>query len=212
VASERDTSLFRDQPATAQGNVPYAGRSVPSSHRSPSVPVTIYAARFQPLHNGHVRDLTETLTMLCEGAILVIGVVTSATLSPASTDATGDENFDDERNPWSPVLACIAAARIAASLHARHPSVSIAPTLLPRPSRAWPAIVRMFPGPRTWVVPQRGERHDERKAHFFSQQGDAVVRINSPRGVDGFSIRTALARGDRDASRNIPDEVVDIYK
>jgi hypothetical protein len=188
-----------------------APRNDTPSPRSGSL--IIYAARFQPLHNGHVRDLEMVHNRLVDGMSLIIGVVTAAgeTAEGPGIATTADEHFEASRNPWPSVVCCRAAARVASVLEQDRPKIPVIATLLPRPSRSWRVITTMLPGDRTWVIPEREEEHDERKAAFFVGQGDRLLRIPSPRIASGHEIRAAITAGSPRSADHLPLSVADLY-
>lgn len=165
--------------------------------------VVIYAARFQPLHLGHMADLEAAASDLAPEETLVIAVVTGRQSHSQRADGPGErlaeagaDNFAADRNPWTTAQRLLAASIVAAELRAKHSDKGVTSCLIPRPSLGWQWITDWFPGQRTWVLPSRGERFDEEKALYYSSRGDSVKRVLTSRTYSGWTIRSAFAAGD----------------
>ena len=164
----------------------------------------IYAARFQPFHRDHLQVIMEFLAH--NSMPLVVAVVRPLRtdwLNQDQFDDVGDEHHKPARNPFSAVqvMSMVNAALFKAGVAER-----TLLTVLPRPShgRSWELIEQLFPQPRSWVIPQRGESWDESKALFFQQQGDSVLRISVPRTTSGQAIRANVYEQSRPAIESVP--------
>ncbi len=165
----------------------------------------IFPGRFQPFHNDHDAVVQRFLQDFPD-AILCLAIVFDFAIDEASADdydIQSIEHFRPERNPWSPWQRLSSIQGYIRSLGTSR----LLTTLIPRPSRlhSWKIIDGMFPIQRTWIIPACGEAWDDKKADFFKEMGDEVVRISITSQVDGLSIRNALAQKQFDfVVRSVP--------
>lgn len=83
---------------------------------------------------------------------------------------------------------------------------------LVRPELAWSTVELVFGGPRTWIVPDVGERFDDLKADFFTARGDAVLRLCAPVRTSGFLVRKLIAERDPRLVEHVPSSVAAIVE
>jgi len=163
----------------------------------------IFPGRFQPFHNGHDAVVRRFLTCYSDSN-LCLGIIFDYTRNDIHGDAYDEESaehFVPERNPWTTYQRLSAIETYIRSQH----SARLLTTLLPRPSRlhSWQIIRSMFPGKRMWVIPACGESWDDRKATFFEDMGDEVLRITAPSEPNGYNIRRAFAEKQYEIVKNL---------
>jgi len=136
--------------------------------------------------------------------VAIVRAIESGWLTNDSFDEASREHHEPDRNPLSAVevMTIVNAALINSGV-----ADKTLLTLLPRPARGlnWGIITQLFPGPRVWLIPQRGESWDESKASFFQEQGDRVLRISVPRTASGYEIRTQLSTMGQAVFESVPE-------
>lgn len=180
-------------------------RSADDFGRREGCRVLVFSGRFQPFHEGHAEVVEACLE---RGERLAIAVVVAMPFPKDRADPfdrASAEHFARDRNLWCPLEVLRMVDTLIA---ARWPDRATS-FLLPRPSRglAWGAVECMLPGHRVWVVPERGEEWDEKKAAFFASMGDEVLRIPLARRASGRSIRRAVAVGADLGTVGVPVEI-----
>ena len=177
--------------------------------RRPVERYTILPGRFQPPHNDHVALVRQLAATVSDP--LYLGLITHAPLLVAGPepDMPEMEHFDAEaRRQNQPERTPFTFAQRAAmwrSIFVTEMDDLPAPQViaLPRPESAWPWIEAVFPGLRTWVVPDCGEPFDDMKARFFAARGDRVIRPRLPATTDGQVVRSVLGDPGR-LAENVP--------
>lgn len=173
----------------------------------------IYLGRFQPFHADHL-NIVQQFIIKHPTSHLVLAAVRGVPESELIADeyqALSSEHFRPERNPFGAVTTLRMLDAVARARLDGHAVV----TLIPRPSRGrtWQVICSLLPGPRTWIVPDRGEPWDNTKAQFFAGMGDAVLRMTLRRSISGRTIRDLLSRDEYDkALATVPAEVATILE
>lgn len=131
---------------------------------------------------------------------LYLGLITHAPLLVAGPDhdvpeielfdAEARRQNQPERTPFSFAQRAAMWRSVFVTEMADLPAPRV--MALPRPESAWPWIEAVFPGLRTWVVPDCGEPFDDMKARFFAAKGDRVIRPRLPATTDGRVVRAVL--------------------
>ena len=155
---------------------------------------TILPGRFQPPHNDHVALVREVATTVPPP--LYLGLIVHAPDLAADPDAhmgldsEARQHNQPERNPFTFAERHAMWQYILARELADVPAPII--LALPRPESAWSWITSVFPGQRTWIVPDCGEAFDDMKARFLSCKGDRVARVAQRPTTDGRQVRALL--------------------
>lgn len=174
-------------------------------------PALIFPGRFQPFHDGH-DEVVQSVLDAHRPPHLVLAVVFDVSLSKSDEfDAASAEHFRPERNPFDPLTVHDMLQRF---MTARHPG-RVQVVMIPRPARGrtWQLLERMLPAQRSWVVPDAGEAWDERKAAFFAEMGEAVLRVPHRPDVSGRELRAAMSRGDwQEVARQVPAGLVPLLR
>jgi nicotinamide mononucleotide adenylyltransferase len=161
-----------------------------------SVGYVIFAARFQPLHNGHVAALLEYKALGKLNDALVLAVVSSSpAVGTPDRDfvAAASEDFSVDRNPWS----VSQRLRAVTAVNETYLGGTAVVTAIPRPDLGWPIIELWFPSPRTWIIRRAGinDSFDDAKERFRAARGDEVLRVRDRTGISGREARELFARG-----------------
>ena len=156
----------------------------------------LFCGRFQPFHIGHEMVVRKLIRSCSREDHIVVCVIHahnqddfggSRDLIPGAA-----EHHCSERNPWPVEVRLRALHALRDALAAEMISRSaLSVTAIPRPDSYFENMKRWFPSERVWVIPRAGEDFDERKASFFTEKGERVVRIVDSTKVSGWRLRTA---------------------
>lgn len=164
--------------------------------------------RLQPPHVDHLTTVKQALAITPDR--LIMGLIVSP-VNPAPPygpfELEAGLQHLPERNPFTYLerVALLEAALDEALAPADRARVHI--MALPRPETAWSWVCAIFPGERTWFVPDLGETFDDLKARYFQAQGDSVVRLPQKATTDGRLVRDLLRQGDPAFAGHLPGPV-----
>ena len=152
----------------------------------------IFPARFQPLHNDHLKILKQVVKEITEYIFLGI-IIRPPLIGEPGTKFEMEARIQNspERNPFTPTERMIMV-RDCIREELPQNFNKVIPVFLPRPEANWDIIKTIFEGIRIWIVPDVGEEFDDMKVNFFRSKGDQVYRIKITPTTDGYSIRKSL--------------------
>lgn len=180
----------------------------------------IFVGRFQPFHVGHYYTVERIVSQMYDEDRLVVGVISEVVSSQVSEILSRDyyeatqEHQIQEKNPWPVGVRLEAVHRVIEDLGNRFDVSRVLSCAILRPSLYLRDLRSWFPGNRVWVLPNVVDDLEERKRHFFEEQGEIVLNLGArERMASGSTMRELLYDGRREEfERFVPSCLLDFYR
>lgn len=171
----------------------------------------VLPGRLQPPHNDHLELICRAIELATRTQPVAVALLVAAPEHGPPRDAFDEEARRHHEPARCPFSFWERKRMLEAALDPAHLArVDIVP--LPRPEQAWEWVSAVFPGRRTWIVPDSGEAFDDEKARFFRSRGDAVHRVALPPTTDGRLVRALISARDPRLAQHVPPAVRDLIE
>lgn len=163
----------------------------------------IFPGRFQPFHNDHLQVIRQALVI---ARPIFIGIILNVVYEPniaTPFEFEARRQNSPERSLFSAVERLEMISQCLREELGRIDNPTY-PLLLPRPEANWNVVELMFPGKRTWIVPDSGEEFDQMKAGYFIAMGDDVLRVPVPSSTSGRELRDGIESDTHTWSTHVP--------